>query len=134
MPFLSKKNRSGGYIAVISAIIVTAIVLSVALVFSSSNFLGRFDTLFLEEKDIARGVAEGCLEYARLKLAQSPSYAGNESKNIGPYSCNILAIESAPGQKIIKSTATVQDRVSNLKLIVNDSALKLISFEELASF
>jgi hypothetical protein len=133
MLYPNKKNMAG-YTAVVSAIIVMAIILAVALVFSSSNFLSRFDTLFLEEKDIARGVAEGCLNYGRLKLAQSSSYAGNEAKNIGSYSCTVLPIESAPGQKIIKATATVQNKISNLKLVVNAATLELISFEELPTF
>lgn len=136
--YRTRQNRNlparAGYIAVISAVIITAIVLAVALVFSSSNFLGRFDALFLEQKDIARGVAEGCLAYAKLKLAESLSYGGNESKSIGPYSCAILPVESAPGQKIIKATAAVLNRVSNLKLVVSDSTLEAISFEELAAF
>jgi len=134
MFYPSKKNKESGYIAVISAIIVMAIVVAVALTFSSSNFLGRFDTLFLEEKEIARFVAEGCIEYARLKLAEHASYGGNESKNIGPYSCTILPIESAPGEKVIKATAAVQGKISNLKIIINANNLNLISFEEISSF
>lgn len=133
---LLPNNKSGdvfssaaGYVATISAIIVTSIVIVIAIVFSSSNFLGRFDSQNTEMKDIAREVAMGCLEYARLKLAQG-SYGGDEVKIIGGYSCYIPPIEASPPAYVIRATSTILGKESRLKLTVSMSDLETISLEE----
>jgi hypothetical protein len=126
------RNKQG-YIAVVSAIIITSIVIVIALVFSSGNFLGRFDSQGLEMKEISREVARGCLEYAKLKLAQG-GYSGNELKTIGNYSCRILSIESGSNSYVVKATSTVGNKETKLKLKVSNSDLKTISLEEVVSF
>ena len=126
-------NNEKGYIGILVAVIVTLITMAIALTFSSSNFLGRFDTQYLETKDIGRSVAMGCLEYAKSKLSLG-AYNGNETINVGSYQCNILPVESGAGIKIIKSTATVQNKTTNLKLTVNNATLNTISLEEVSSF
>lgn len=133
MSLYHKKNQGlpaqTGYVAVISAIIITAVVFMIALVFSSSNFSGRFDSQSLEIKDVSRKVAEGCLEYARLKLAEG-AYGGNEIRTIGGYNCYIAPIENISSQYIIKATSTISGKESRLKLTVHEATLKTISFEE----
>ncbi len=128
----NNKNQEG-YIAVISAVIVTAIVIIVATIFSNSSFLGRFDSQALEMKDISKKVGEGCLEYARLQIATGP-YSGDEAVSIGNYSCYILPIETAGGQIIIKSTASVSNRTTNLRLTVDDYTLETVLMEEVVEF
>lgn len=126
-------ERRGGYVAVVSAVVVTAIVLMTALVFSSANFLGRFDTQNLEAKDMAREVAEGCLAHARLKLAQG-SYSGGEVKTVGNYTCTILPVLTVGNEKIIKATATVGGQTANLSLTVDAATLEATSRSESSSF
>lgn len=124
-----KKNKEG-YIAVISAIIITAIIMVIALVFSSSNFLGRLDTQTEEMKDTSRKLTEGCLEYARLKLAANSSYAGSESHTIASSSCYIYAIQTQGSNKIIQALSTISNRNTSIKLTVNGTTLKIVSQEE----
>jgi len=128
--------KQQGYIAVIAAITTTAILIIIALVFSSGNFMGRFDTFWLETKDVARKTAEGCLEYARLYLSlTSGGYPGNETINVGNSTCTILAIETdGNGNKIIKARSTFNNRTVNLRLIAAGISLETISLEEVASF
>jgi hypothetical protein len=126
-------SSRSGYIAVISAVIITTIVIVIALVFSSGNFLGRFDTLGFETKDAARKVAEGCLEHAKLQLALG-SYEGNETISVGTEACDILPIEISGFDKIIKATATVMERTANLELTVDGATLENISLEEVGVF
>jgi len=113
------------------SIIATIGILLISLVVSNSTFLGRLDTLGIESKNIAREVAGGCLEYARLELSRNSGYAGNETRNIGSYSCQILPIETPDSnQKVIKTKAVVNNRVSNLKLTVAMPGAVFASFEE----
>lgn len=130
---LSPNKKNQGYVAVVSSIIITAIVIVIALVFSSSNYLGRFDNQGVEMKDISREVAEGCLEYAKLKIAEG-QYNGGELKTIGDYSCYILPIETFAEGYIIKATSTVHNRETKLRLKISSSNLETISLEEVTSF
>lgn len=125
-------NKEAGYIALISAIIAMAILLSLAVGLSNTNFLSRLDTQQVESKERSRARVYGCLEYARYRMAEG-AYSGTETINIGSSTCTILAIESAPGQKIIKATATENRSTTNLKLIVNNLTLETISIEEVSS-
>ncbi|HXF44329.1 MAG TPA: hypothetical protein VNK70_02610 [Candidatus Paceibacterota bacterium] len=122
-----------GYIAVISAVIITAIVIVIALVFSSSNYLGRFDTAGFEEKGAGREVALGCLEHAKLRM-KTGAYSGGENINIGGYDCSILPIETEGKNKVIKASSTIGGRSTNLKLTVDGSTLENLSLEEVSGF
>lgn len=127
------KNQEG-YIAVISAVIIMAIVMVIALVFSSSNFLGRFDSQSLEMKDMARSVAAGCLEYARLQLALNSGYAGNEVRTIGNHACSLLPVSLGGNQYLIESSSTVGNGSVKLKLFADKNTLKTISLQEVSGF
>ena len=59
------KIEEGGYIALITAVIISAIVMVVALLVSNSSFVGRFDTQSLEAKDLSRKVGAGRFDNAR---------------------------------------------------------------------
>ena len=127
-------SRNEGYIAIISSIIVMAITIFVAIIFSSSNYLGRFDTQTLEMKDLSKEVSEGCLDHERLQIAWNSSYSGDETITVGNYACDILPIETTSSQIIIKSTAEISNRTTNLRLVIDDYSLEVISLEELSTF
>lgn len=125
---MSFKDREG-YIATISAIIITGIVISISLVVSMSSFLSRFDSLGLEMKDISKEVVMGCLEIAKLKLKLG-NYAGGEIVSVGDYSCEILAVQTNGNTKTIKASATVDGRVTNLEMQVDATTIQTISLRE----
>lgn len=133
MRYQSNKKRRGGFIALTAAIILVLIVMTVALMFSNSNFLGRFDTLSLEQKDISKEAAQGCLEYARLKL-KTGSYGGNETINVGSSTCTILGIQTSGNNFIIQSTSNEGGRITNLELVISSSTLNTVSLTEKSQF
>lgn len=126
------QSQTSGYVATISAIIITGIVLAVAVAFSSGNFLGRFDSQNVETKDLSWYIAHSCLEYARARLSRG-SYSGNEIVPVGTYQCSILSLTQNATSTIIRSTATVNGKSSNLRLTVNNSTLRTIQLEEVTS-
>jgi len=128
------KFNKRGFFGITLAVIVTVIILAVSVSFSNSNILGRFDSNFFEDKSIAFRVAQGCLEYARLKLAENSSYTGNETVGIGSYSCTINQITEISSQKSIPVTATVRNQTSNLRMYVDVLTLKFAGLEEFTSF
>lgn len=113
------------------SMIATIGILLISLAVSSSAFFGRFDTLGMESKNIARGAAMGCLEYARLQISLNSSYAGGETRSVGGYTCQILPVENPEaGQKILKTSGIFNNRASNLKLTIAIPGNSFISLEE----
>lgn len=121
-----------GYIAIISAIVISILIMGFVFAVSFSGFFNRFNILDSSLKETANGLAEACVETALLKLAENSSYGGNENIAISNEQCSILPLENAGNQKIIKTKAIVQKAVANFKIIVNANDLSIISWEELA--
>lgn len=122
-----------GYIALTSAVIISILIMSFVFAVSFSGFFSRFNILDSSLKEMANSLAEACAETALLKLAENSAYAGNENIDIGGNQCAILPLETAGGQKIIKTKADIQKAVANLKVVVDSSTLSIISWEELAN-
>jgi len=133
---LNKNSQfaSGGYIAIVSTLIISILLMTVVFATSYSGFVGRFNVLNTEFKERSSALAEACVDTALLKLSQNSSYSGNENISVGSDSCSILAIESPTGQKIIKTKAIFQNSVTNLKVVATSSDLSIVSWEELPKF
>lgn len=68
-----KKNFSkdqAGYVALISAILVSAVMMALAVSVSRAAFWGRFDALARENKIVAGEMAKGCASQALLKVSR----------------------------------------------------------------
>lgn len=114
----------------VAAVIMTLIILTVGIMFSSVNFLARFDTLAFENKDVSREYAEACLEHARLKLRLSGSYAGNETIAVGSSTCAIMSVQSAGNNKVITASSTADKRTTTLELTITSTTLDTVSLKE----
>lgn len=123
-----------GYIAITTTIILSLVMLALALTIGSTTLSARLNSVDLASKRLSYFVARSCLDYARLKLAESGNYAGNETRTIGQHQCTIQPIETESLNKIIKARAQVKNAITNLKLIVNSTTLNTVSLEELAKF
>ncbi|MDB5189481.1 MAG: putative hemagglutinin/hemolysin-related protein [Parcubacteria group bacterium] len=64
-----------GFIALISSIVISTILLSLAASLGQGTFFSRFDALNGEYKTISRGFAEACTNVALLRIADQYSYA-----------------------------------------------------------
>ena len=69
----SQTNR--GFIALISAIIISAVLLAAVSTIGASAFYARFDSLNAEYKRVSLGLSESCVSEALLKIAQNYAYA-----------------------------------------------------------
>ena len=137
--------KSGaGFIALISAIIISAVLLVVTVTLSYSSFFARYNLLDSEYKDRSSALAEGCVDAALLKLANDPNYyANNERTLIGSDECHIKQIclpssncSKAPlsGQQIIETYANFQNACTNLSVAINQNTLAVQSWEEVPYF
>lgn len=127
---MRKVKKDSGFVALITAIILTAILLTITVTLNQTSFFTRGILLDSEYKERSAALAEACVDVARLKLANDLSYSGNETVNISDSQCRIRPIAS----KVIETTATSSQSVTNLRVIINPSDISVVSWNELPSF
>jgi hypothetical protein len=71
---LARKTTAKGFIALISVIIISVVLLALASTLGSSSLLSRFDTLNSEFKRVSLGLAESCTSVALLRIGQNYAY------------------------------------------------------------
>ena len=125
------KYNNQGFIAITTAIffgiVIVLLALSSALI-SSLTRTGALDASLKAQTDF---LARTCLEHALLKLAQDPSYAGNETITVGQDNCSVASIVSSPLNKIITTSSTVLNSSTTFQTTVNDQTLETVVFQEL---
>ncbi len=126
------KDRTG-YVALTSVIVVSIIALAITFTLSFTGFFVRSNISDSYFKDIANFLSESCARTAILKLANDPTYAGNENIAVDSDSCNIQAIQTSGQTKIIQTKGIYQKATANYKVTVNTADLSVISWEELAT-
>ena len=126
--------REKGYIALISTIIISAVLIAIASALSFYGFENRYNALDYEFKEKSKALAEGCVNTAILKLAENPNFKGNETINIENDFCLIREIKTNGLQKIIETQSTIGNAYTNLKITVDQNTLSIISFEEIPKF
>ena len=88
-------NNQRGFVALMSAVVMSAAILSLMFGTGTSSFYARFDSLNGEFKRVALGLSESCSNAALLKIAQNYNYqppVGGEAVTVGPDTCLIKSV------------------------------------------
>lgn len=64
-------NNKSGFIALISAIIIAGVLMMLLIGAHAASMYARLDALLYEQKEIARALAEGCVQEALREIALS---------------------------------------------------------------
>jgi len=123
----------GGYIALMSAIIIAVVLMGLMTTLSLSGFFGRFNILYSEFKERSFAAAEGCANAALIKLGADAAYPGNEDLKFGTDTCHVFPLETSGSRKVIKAQGVFQNAYSNLKVTVDPATLAVESFQEVAT-
>ncbi|MFA5747093.1 MAG: hypothetical protein WC926_03380 [Candidatus Paceibacterota bacterium] len=130
-------NNSGGYVTLISVIIVCAALLMVALSSGWASLDESKAGLREERSWRAYNLASLCAEDAIMKLKRNLSYAGGETLAFDDGSCYINPIEgSRNANRTIKTEGTVGGLVKKVEIqitVVNPST-SLFSWEQVSDF
>ena len=134
LPKLQNKFQKG-YIALISALVISALLVVICVAISATSFFLRFNVLDSEYKERSSELAESCVNIALLHLAQNPSNTATGNVVVGDDSCTIFSVQKdypAAGQTTVQTKAEVRHAVTNFKVTV-DVNLSIISWQELPS-
>lgn len=124
-----------GFIALISVIIVSAILLIIAVTLSLNQFYDRYNILESEYKERSSSLAEACVDSALLELTNDINYSGNSTTTV--YDTNKCYTGNIPPtipQKTFQTRAIYQNSYTNLKVKVDTSNFSIMSWEEIPNF
>lgn len=131
----SKSKKEAGFIALITAIALTLILLVVTVTLNQSGFFTRSTLLESEYKERSSALAEACVDTALLKLANNPNYIGPDTIAVGGDSCSILSVSlPSGGHQTIRTRAVFREAATNLEVAINTSDLSVVSWNELPHF
>jgi len=100
------RKHKRGFIALVSVLIISAVLLGLSLGANQSSLLARFNGMDGEYSVIARTAAEACLHTALLSLAENYNYAmaGGVTMQVGQATCilqSITTLTATPNQKLV---------------------------------
>ncbi len=134
----SFRSKSGaGFIALISVLIIGAVVLVVGIGLSLRSIGETNMSLSEQESARALALANLCAEQALMKLESFLNYSGSESILIGSESCYILAVSGSGNlNRTIQASSTVFNHTKKVQVVVTEISpvMMLSSWEEVADF
>lgn len=125
-----KIKTNSGFIALMSAIIISVILLLIATNLSLTGFYGRSNILDYELKERSSALAEACVDTALLKLANNPSYGGSEFVNVDKVGGNDCTIKPVVGDIIQVQGYYNNIYFTNLEIEFDPSDISVTRWEE----
>jgi hypothetical protein len=132
------KKQPKGFIALMSVIIIMAILMLIVASTSLTGFFSRFNILDSELKERSSAIASACVDEALLQLANDSSWGGNATTTLpGGEQCYVGLVQNnvpAAGQKTLKTRAFYSNFYTNLKVTIDSASLSVLSWQELPNF
>ena len=123
-------KKQEGFIALFTAIILSATLIGIAVTLSRTGFLATENVLNMEYKARSRALASSCADTAVFKLTLDRTYPGSETIPIGAGQCSIGLVQFSGGNLIVSAHATVENAATNLQVTLNNATLLVVSRKE----
>lgn len=129
--------RQDGFIALISILIIGAIILVISTGLSLRS-IGESSMSFAQEQSQkAAALANLCAEQALMKLESVLNYSGNEIMTVDGMSCTIFTITgSGNTNRTVTTQSTIGGYTKKTKLVVAQISptMQITSWQEVADF
>ena len=132
-------RNSRGFTALITAVIVSALLFTAVVATSGASFLTRFSILTSEFKEKSEFRAEACVQHAILSIFRDPLYTATNVviPIAGELACrlaHVLPDTPATGQTTIEAQGESNETYTNLRVIVNTVTQDVLSSTEVPNF
>ena len=128
-------NKQDGFVALISAIVISSLLIIIAASLGYTGFFSRFNILDGEYKETSLGLAESCAEIARVEIANNSTFnvpSGGKSYTVDSdgNTCKILSVV---GTYTVQSQAIYQKSYSTIEATYNrtSSDVTVTSWKEI---
>ena len=135
-------NHQSGFIALISAIIISVLLLTITVTIGMTSIWGRLNVLDSESKERNIALAESCVDQAVLNFINNNlydvSFGSPEEVTIsGTDKCKIMMFKNntpVSGKALIKTQASINKAYTNMKIQINTDDMVIDSWEECPNF
>lgn len=116
------KTQQHGFIALISVLILSSVLLASTLSLAQFGIASRFFVLNLEQKAQSQKAAETCLEMMRIKVYNEPTYTKTTPTvyNFGTIECIVRSATSSGADSSVQVTGQSGDSITNLWAVINN--------------
>ncbi len=120
--------KQEGFVALISAIVISVLLLAITFSVGFSYFFARFNVLDSESKQRSLGLAEACLDQGTLDLITNTTVTSPVT--VGSEQCTIVSAVLASNQNTVVATAVVNRAYTTVKMVSNATTAAIISWKE----
>ncbi len=127
------QNSNGGFIALVSVLLISVVLLLMVTTLSLGGYIGRFNILNSELKRVSASLADACANTAVLKLAEDWNYSGNETSTVsGSNTCHIFSVTTVGANpQTLKAQAVYRNSYTNLAITVQQTPFSILSWNEI---
>ena len=127
-------QKPGGYIALLTVLIVGAAALSIGLLLLVVSADAQRATLVVQQSVQARNLASACAEEALQVIHDSTAYTGTSSLTLGAGSCTYTVTTTGTSTRTIDTAGTVGSVVRKTKVYVTigSSSISISSWQEVS--
>ncbi len=126
----NRTNSQSGYIALVTVIILMAILFIIGASLGISTYFNRADLVAYELKERSYFLAYSCIDIGHYKAWDNLDYTGNEIINIDSETCVIDPITTIGTNTFIEARASSSKNFSHLKMSL-DAELTTNGFSEI---
>jgi hypothetical protein len=122
---MEKHSTQSGFIALISILIISAVLLATTLGLAQFGIANRFFILNLEQKTDSEKLAEACVQIARIYAYNDPARVVTPADNLyvkltnGGCVIRSLSTDGSSQEVSIETVATSSDAITNLSVLVD---------------
>ena len=134
---MSTKTTPRGFIALMSALIISSVMLLIATGGSLAGFYTRVTSVTVENKERSFFLADTCVQQTLLSLAGSPSYSGNATTTVSGsmdgacYTGSVTKTGTAPNDSYqFRVRSYYMDAYSSIAVTAKVSDLSITSYTE----
>jgi hypothetical protein len=134
--YVSKVSARRGFIALISIIILSFVLLVAVVSLGQFGLTGRLLLLDIENKTRSEEYAEACVHAARILIVNDPEASRtNVPFSYDDISCTLVSLDPdtpSSGESTIKSKAEVDGATTNFVVVVDAASYDIVSWKEYA--
>ncbi len=130
----NRQGRPSGFVALLSAVIISAALLVLAISGNLAGFYHRFNVLDREEKAESFALAEACASVALLQLGENPDWAGNATSTVGSDECYIGPVSHSGTEALFETRGVYHHAYTTLQITFDTQTLSVVAWKEVPIF
>lgn len=132
---MSENNSEKGFIALISAIVIAAILMLIVASTGLVSIYSRTNILDSELKERSFSAADSCADEGLLQLGLDPTYSGGTFTLNSLDRCRIGKVQAVGSNFQFEVQATSSNSaVTNLQIVASQGDLTVVSWQEIPNY